>query len=181
MTHSTPGWRIISAWLMEILRNPIEFLKTLKIVGWAEKSIILLVMQTCDSSFQMRLKRSWWCPWKKSLKSVGKRVPPLIEQANRFAEKMAQRFQGKPLTALTEIFFNVPTTAHILGGSIMGKSSSEGVIDSQNRVFHYKNMYVCDGSMIGANLGVNPSLTITALSERAMSHVPSKSENPDFS
>ena len=74
MTHSTPGWRRISAWLMEILKNPIEFLKTLKIVGWAEKSIILLVMQTCDSSFQMRLKRSWWCPWKKSLKSVGKRV-----------------------------------------------------------------------------------------------------------
>ena len=181
MTHSTPGWRRISAWLMEILKKPIEFLKTLKIVGWAEKSIILLVMQTCDSSFQMRLKRSWWCPWKKSLKSVGKRVPPFIEPANRFAEKMAQRFQGKPLTALTEIFFNVPTTAHILGGSIMGKSSSEGVIDSQNRVFHYKNMYVCDGSMIGANLGVNPSLTITALSERAMSHVPSKAENPDFS
>ncbi|MEC9230112.1 MAG: GMC oxidoreductase, partial [SAR324 cluster bacterium] len=86
-----------------------------------------------------------------------------------------------PLTALTEIFFNVPTTAHILGGSIMGKSSSEGVIDSQNRVFHYKNMYVCDGSMIGANLGVNPSLTITALTERAMSHVPSKAENPHFS
>ncbi len=115
------------------------------------------------------------------MQSVGKRVPPFIEPANRFAEKMAQRFHGKPLTALTEIFFNVPTTAHILGGSIMGKSSSEGVIDSQNRVFLYRNMYVCDGSMIGANLGVNPNLTITALTERAMSHVPSKSENPDFS
>ena len=166
---------------MEILKNPIEFLKTLKIVGWAEKSIILLVMQTCDSSFKMKLKRSWCCPWKKILKSVSKRVPPFIEPANQFAEKMAQRFQGKPLTALTEIFFNVPTTAHILGGSIMGKSSSEGVIDSQNRVFHYKNMYVCDGGMIGANMGVNPSLTITVRSERATSHVASKSENPDFS
>ncbi len=62
MTHSKPGWRRISACFMKILRNPIEFLKTLKIVGWAEKSIILLVMQTSDSSFQMRLKRSWWCP-----------------------------------------------------------------------------------------------------------------------
>ena len=70
------------------------------------------------------------------MQSVGKRVPPFIEPANRFAEKTAQRFQGKPLKALTEIFFNVPTTAHILGGSIMGKSSSEGMIDSQNRVFH---------------------------------------------
>ena len=138
-------------------------------------------MQTCDSSFQMRLKRSWWCRWKKSLKSVGKRVPTFIEPANRFAKKMAQRFQGKPLTDLTEIFFNVPTTAHILRRSIMGKSSSEGVIDSQNRVFHYRSVYVCDGSMIGTNLGDNPSLTITALTERAMSHVSSKSENPDSS
>ena len=77
---------------MEILKNPIEFLKTLKIVDWAEKSIILLVMQTRNCSFQMRLKLSWWCPWKKSLKSVGKRIPPFIEPANRFAEKMAQRF-----------------------------------------------------------------------------------------
>ena len=95
--------------------------------------------------------------------------------------KNGPTFSRETVIALTEIFFNVPTTAHILGGSIMGKSSSEGVIDSQNRVFHYKNMYICDGSMIGANLGVNPSLTITALSERAMSHVPSKAENPDFS
>jgi cholesterol oxidase len=63
----------------------------------------------------------------------------------------------------------------------MGKSSSEEVIDSQNRVFHYKNMYICDGSMIGANLGVNPSLTITALSERPMSHFPPEVEDPDFS
>ena len=62
----------------------------------------------------------------------------------------------------------------------MGKSSSEGVIDSQNRVFHYKNLYICDGSMIGANLGVNPSLTITARTERASTHVPSKSKNLDF-
>ncbi len=84
------------------------------------------------------------------------------------------------MMALTEIFFNVPTTAHILGGSIMGKDSSEGVIDSRNQVFHYHNLYVCDGSMIGANLGVNPSLTITALTERAMSHIPKRSDHPDF-
>ena len=76
--------------------------------------------------------------------------------------------------ALPEIFLNVPPTAHILGGSIMGKDSSEGVIDSRNQVFYYHNLYVCDGSMIRANLGVNPSLTITALTERAMNHIPKR-------
>ncbi len=180
MTHSLPGWRRIVAWLLEVVLHPLEFLKTLRIFGWAEKSIILLVMQTCDTSFRMRLKRCWWNPLRQSLQSEGKRVPPFIEPANQFAEKMARRFRGKPMTALTEIFFNVPTTAHILGGSIMGKDSSEGVIDSRNQVFHYHNLYVCDGSMIGANLGVNPSLTITALTERAMSHIPKRSDHPDF-
>lgn len=75
---------------------------------------------------------------------------------------------------LTETVLGIPTTAHILGGSVMGKDNNEGVIDKDNRVFGYENMYVCDGSMISANVGVNPSLTITALSERAMSKIRSK-------
>jgi cholesterol oxidase len=79
------------------------------------------------------------------------------------------------MTALTEILLNIPTTAHILGGCPMGATPAEGVIDAENRVFGYENLYVCDGSMIGANLGVNPSLTITALAEHAMSLIPAKS------
>jgi cholesterol oxidase len=75
---------------------------------------------------------------------------------------------------LTETIAGIPTTAHILGGSVMGKDCEEGVIDRDNRVFGYRNMYICDGSMISANPGVNPSLSITALTERAMNKIPPK-------
>ena len=76
------------------------------------------------------------------------------------------------MSALPEILFNVPTTAHCFGGCIISDSSDNGVVDPHHRVFGYKNMYICDGSVIAANLGVNPSLTITALTERAMSFIP---------
>jgi cholesterol oxidase len=73
---------------------------------------------------------------------------------------------------LPEILFDVPGTAHCLGGAVIATSPDLGVIDSRHRVFGYRNMYVCDGSVVAANLGVNPSLTITALAERAMSYIP---------
>ena len=75
---------------------------------------------------------------------------------------------------ITETLFGIPLTAHILGGAVMGRDSGEGVIDKNNRVFGYKNMLICDGSMISANPGVNPALTITALAERAMSFIAEK-------
>src|SRR5689334_22601425 len=82
----------------------------------------------------------------------------------------------------TETLLNVPTTAHLLGGCCMGKSATDGVIDAQHRVFGHPGMYVIDGSSVSANPGVNPSLTITALAERAMSFIPPKSEShPDRS
>nr|WP_276605044.1 GMC oxidoreductase [Nannocystis sp. RBIL2] len=75
------------------------------------------------------------------------------------------------MSLLTETLFNIPTTAHILGGCTMGDSAETGVIDHQHRVFGYDGLYVIDGSAISANPGVNPSLTITALAERAMSRI----------
>jgi cholesterol oxidase len=78
------------------------------------------------------------------------------------------------LSSVTEVLLDVPTTAHILGGCAMGMTPKEGVIDPQNRVHGHPGLYVIDGSMIGGNLGVNPSLTITALAERAMSYIPPK-------
>jgi cholesterol oxidase len=75
------------------------------------------------------------------------------------------------MSMVTEILFDVPGTAHVLGGCAMGRSIREGVVDPQNRLFGYRNAYVCDGSVIAANLGVNPSLTICALTERAMSFI----------
>ncbi len=76
------------------------------------------------------------------------------------------------MSMLPEILFDVPGTAHCLGGCVIASSAAEGVVDSQHRVFGYQNMYVCDGSVVAANLGVNPSLTITALAERAMGFIP---------
>ena len=82
---------------------------------------------------------------------------------------------------LTEVLFNIPATAHCMGGAAMGRSAEEGVIDYRNRIFGYENLYVCDGAMLGANLGVNPSLTITALTEHAMSHIPAKAQAVEVS
>ena len=79
---------------------------------------------------------------------------------------------------MSEIAFNVPMTAHCMGGCAMADSPERGVIDAQNRIFNYRGLYVVDGSMLSANLGVNPSLTITALAERAMSFIPHKSARP---
>ena len=107
-------------------------------------------------------------------KDAPERVPAYIPAANDMARRFAKKMGGYPGSAITEAILDVPTTAHILGGCVMGTSPEDGVIDSHNRVFGYDNFYVVDGSMVGANLGVNPSLTITALAEHAMSHVPAK-------
>lgn len=90
--------------------------------------------------------------------------------ANRYSKIV----NGKAMVSFAETLFGIPTTAHILGGAVMGKSKEEGVISVNNEVFGYENMYVCDGSMISANPGVNPSLSITAITERAMSKIPPK-------
>ena len=87
-------------------------------------------------------------------------------------EWLAKRTGGTPQGMIMDSFFNTPTTAHILGGAVIGASAESGVIDRAQRVFGYENMMICDGSAMPANPGVNPSLTITAMSELAMSAVP---------
>jgi cholesterol oxidase len=131
-------------------------------------------MQTIDATLRMRLRRRWWWPFKRMLTTEGQRIPTNIPAANAFAETAAAHFGGIAITSSSEILFNMPMTAHCIGGCVMGVDASQGVIDSQHRVFGYHNLYVVDGSAVGANLGVNPSLTITALAERAMSFVPAK-------
>ena len=109
--------------------------------------------------------------------SSGQKIPTFIPEANAFALKLAELSGGAPMSMVTEILFNIPSTAHILGGCVMGSSAATGVVDQLHRVFGYKNMYICDGSVVSANLGVNPSLSITALSERAMSYLPAAPDN----
>jgi cholesterol oxidase len=165
-------------WLATCLRHPVDFLRTLNPKGWAKRSTIVLVMQNLDNSMRLVRARRWFWPFGKGLTSQRAPgeppIPAYIPVANEAARHIARKTDAFPSSSLNEVLLNVPTTAHILGGASMGTSPADGVIDARNRVFGYENLYVVDGSMIPANLGVNPSLTITALAEHAMSHVPLK-------
>jgi len=180
LTGGRPGRTRILLWIKtllgSLLRHPIRTARCLHPFGWACESLILLCMQALDGHIDMRLGRPWFWPFRKTLMSVGQRVPTFIPQANEFACKVAQLTGGTPMSMVTEILFNVPGTAHILGGCPMAGSPAHGVVDYRNRLFGYRNMYVCDGSVLAANLGVNPSLTICALTERAMSYIPPAAE-----
>ena len=176
LTGGRPGRGRIVAWLGALagalVRRPLHTIRCLHPFGWARESLILLCMQTLDGHIDMQLGRPWFWPFQKTLMSRGKRIPTYIPQANEFARKIAEIAGGTPMSMVTEILFDVPGTAHILGGCPMGATPDQGVVDSRHRVFGYQNLYICDGSVLAANLGVNPSLTITALTERAMSLIP---------
>jgi len=173
-----PGWRRIATWLgvlaKSLARHPWRTIRCLHPFGFARETIIFLCMQTTEGHIRMRLGRPWYWPLRKSLYSRGKGVPTFIPKANEFARTAADLIGGTPMSMVTEILFNIPGTAHILGGCPIGGSAAEGVADARHRVFGYRNLYICDGSVIAANLGVNPSLTIAAMAERAMSYIPGK-------
>jgi cholesterol oxidase len=180
LTGGRPGPGRVALWLKNLLVqsviHPIRTYRIMKPSGWARESVILLCMQALDGHIDMEWKRAYRWPFHKELASRGQRIPTFIPAANKFAELFAEVVGGSPMSMLPEILFDIPGTAHCLGGCVMADSPERGVVDSRHRVFGYKNMYVCDGSVVAANLGVNPSLTITALSERAMSFIPMKSE-----
>ena len=165
-------------WLFNIICHPLTFLRSLLPFGWARRTIILLVMQTLDNSVRVFHKRRWWWPFSRALVSEREqaraKVPAYIPQAQAVTRALAKKTGGMPGNAINEVLLNRGTSAHILGGCVIGPSPDSGVVDGQNRVYGYKGMYVVDGSMIPANLGVNPSLTITAMAEHAMSHIPPK-------
>jgi cholesterol oxidase len=102
--------------------------------------------------------------------------PRFIEVAHRATKRAAEKLDALPQTGVTEAFLNTPTTAHILGGAVIGADASTGVVDADHRAFGYEGLYVCDGSAVPANVGVNPSLTITAMTERAMAQIPRRDE-----
>ena len=176
LTGGRPGWSrillMLKTFVAAMFRHPVRTVRSLHPFGWAGETLILLCMQTLEGYINMRLGRLWFWPFKKVLVTSGSRIPTFIPQANDFARKIAQMIGGTPMSMITEILFDIPSTAHILGGCAIADSPARGVVDRQNRVFGYKNMYVCDGSVVAANLGVNPSLTICALTERAMTYIP---------
>ncbi|HZB77984.1 MAG TPA: GMC family oxidoreductase, partial [Solirubrobacteraceae bacterium] len=159
------------------LRHPVRLAKLSWPRGWSRRTVIVLVMQSLDNAIALRARRTLTGRVKLRTEQDPERPnPTFIPVANQFAAWLAERTGGIAQSSVTEAVANIPTTAHILGGAVIGAGAESGVVDGRNRVFGYDNLLVCDGSAIPANVGVNPSLTITALAEHAMSHVPAATD-----
>ena len=165
-------------WLAAVAKRPWLAIRPLLFPrGWSKGSAIVLAMQALDNSMELRWQRRWWWPFSSRLTSDwgDREAPPTyMPAASEVTRRLAEKLGGEPMSVLPEVILDTTTTAHILGGCPMGASADDAVIDVQNRVFNYSGLYVVDASMIPANLGVNPSLTITALAERAMAQIPAK-------
>jgi cholesterol oxidase len=163
--------------LGQIVRHPGRFAKVMWPKGWSSRTIIVLVMQTLDNAIALRPKVKRNGDVRLTTEQDPERPnPTFIPVANEAAEWLAKRTGGIAQSSFSEALFNVPNTAHILGGATIGHSPEDGVVDARQRVFGYENLLVCDGSAVPANVGVNPSLTITALAEHAMAALPPKGE-----
>lgn len=165
--------------LIQIFTRPIDFAKTHILPGWAQRTTILLVMQTEDNRIRMRLGRSLFTLWRKDLVSTpdaDHTIPSKIDIGHKVTRLFAQKTNGIAAGSLNEGLLNIPMTAHILGGVPFGADEREGVIDLNCEMYNYPGLFVADGSIMPANPGVNPSLTITALAEYAMSRVPPKAD-----
>ncbi|MEZ4336744.1 MAG: GMC family oxidoreductase [Sandaracinaceae bacterium] len=161
-----------------IARNPVKWAKAFTVREYSKSSQILLYMRTLEGTMTMRLGRNARTGFQKGLVTElddPRNAPSaFMDEATDLARRWAKKIGGVAATMFTETLLGVPSTAHILGGCCMGSDSGDGVIDKDHRVFGYDGLYVIDGSAVSANPGVNPSLTITALAERAMSKIPVK-------
>ncbi|MBN1536325.1 MAG: GMC family oxidoreductase [Anaerolineales bacterium] len=158
-----------------IFSHPIDFLKSHIIPGWAHRTTILLVMQTQDNHIRFRLGRSLFTMFRRGLVSepdIEHTIPTKIDIGHWVTRRFAEKINGIPAGSLNEGLFNIPITAHLLGGCPMGVNAEQGVVGLDCQVHNYPGLYVVDGSIVPANPGVNPSLTITALAEYAMSLIP---------
>ena len=161
-------------WLGSILMHPVQWLKTMWPVGWSRRMVMLLVMQALDNAITLRARKRWFGRGYRlgTAQNLDKPNPTYIESGNQAAQWLAKHTGGIAQSNILEALGNIPTTAHLLGGAVIGADAASGVIDRQLRVFGYQNLLVCDGSAMPANPGVNPSLTITALAEHAMAQIP---------
>ena len=171
--------RVLSA-LSMAAKHPLRTLRMLTVDDFARRSIILLYMRSLEGYIRLQRGRSLSTGFRRGLTSqLGEGPAPTanIPEATELARRIAREIDGELATLATETLLGIPTTAHILGGCCMGESADDGVIDRDHGVFSYPGLRVIDGSAISANPGVNPSLTITAMAERAMSKIPTRSTN----
>jgi len=161
------------------LIHPIDFLKALFLAGWAHNVTILLVMQHADNRMRFRIGRSLFTLFRSGMvadEEPGYEINAQVKGSHELTREFAKRTNGVALGSIGENLLGLPTTAHILGGAPIGKNAEEGLVDENFAVHNYDGLYIIDGSIMPANPGVNPSLTITALAEYAMSRVKIKSE-----
>jgi len=163
-------------WAATIGRHPVAAARVATVRRWSERTVIALVMQSLDNSLTVRYRRSWYGRHR-LVASLGHGAPnpSWIPAGNQAVRLLAEELDGVAGGSITEVF-DTPVTAHILGGAVIGSSPRQGVIDPYHRVFGHPGLHVVDGAAICANLGVNPSLTITAQAERAMSLWPNRGE-----
>ncbi|MGH3828961.1 MAG: FAD-dependent oxidoreductase [Pseudonocardiaceae bacterium] len=169
-SSDTPRWRQL---LSAAARHPVTTARLLSVRRWSERTVILLVMQSLDSSLSTYRRRGRLT----SRPGHGEPNPTFIPAGFRASQLTAQYIGGTAGSTWGELF-EIPMTAHFLGGAPMGATAADGVLDAYHRVHGYSGLSVVDGSAVSANLGVNPALTITALAERAFARWPNKGE-PD--
>ena len=165
------AWKRMVSVILQLASRPLRWLRAYAVRDWAKQTVILLYMQSEEET--MRLRRSRLSGMQTEVQS-GRGPTAFMPGAADLSRRMAARLGGVVGCLLPETLFSRPTTAHILGGCAMGTCASSGVIDVDHKLFGYPQHLVIDGSAVSANPGVNPSLTITAMAERAMSKVPPK-------
>jgi cholesterol oxidase len=158
------------------VRQPIRFLRALCVPDFARFSQVLLYMRSLEGTLKLVRSRGLFRGGGRLQTRLVDGAPPtaFIPEATDVARRFAEAVDGVPMSLVSEVALGIPSTAHILGGACMGASSEDGVIDARHEVHGYPDLFVVDGAAVSANPGVNPSLTITALAERAMSLLPEK-------
>jgi cholesterol oxidase len=176
LTDGGPRRRL--RWLATMIGHPITTLRSLSVRRWSERTVVALVMQSEDNSLSLSLSRSWYGR-QRLVAGLGHGAPSpsWIPEGNEAVRLLADELNGAPGGSITEVF-GAPVTAHILGGAVIGQTVQDGVVDPYHRVFGHPGLHVVDGAAVSANLGVNPSLTITAQAERALAFWPNRGE-PD--
>ncbi|MBX3038825.1 MAG: GMC family oxidoreductase [Anaerolineales bacterium] len=167
----------ILKFLWWMITHPIDFAKAMFLPKWAHNVTILLVMQHADNRMRFKIGRSLFTLFRKGMvadEEPGYEINAQVKGSHEVTREFAKRVNGVALGSLGENLLGLPTTAHILGGAPMGQNADEGVIDENFEIHNYEGLYIIDGSVMPANPGVNPSLTITALAEYAMSKVKPK-------
>jgi cholesterol oxidase len=172
-----PALKRLAQLLWTILSKPRNLFSSLLKWKWAQRTTILLIMQTEDNLVNVKLGRNLWTLFKRDLvfkEGDQETIPTKIEIGHTVTKLLAKEMDAAPVGSIAEGLLGMPTTAHIMGGCPIGHSAEDGVVGLDFQVFNYPGLYVIDGSVMPANPGINPSLTITALAEYALDQIPLK-------